>query len=453
MLGGADAVNCLSFNQDHGCFVCGTNSGFQVFEVEPLRLLHKRVLQTPVKHVQILHKSDLYAFVGTGDNPAFPPNKLVIWDDAHTRVLAELAFKQAVLGIELRRDRIVISTSRKLYVYRLADLSAEVAVHTYEEPRAVFAVSLDAPRAFGDPPLVLAYPLPAKGALEILKLPPISSIASGLCRTNSLMRHHASMSRTSSMNAVRGSTFKGTGNLVIQAHQSEITTMSLSSDGTRLATSSEKGTIIRVFETETGSQLQELRRGTERAILCSLAFSLDCSLLAITSDKSTVHVFTIEADTKRDRAMTDTFGLRPVSMETFDAPADLSPTLSIHNSSISDDPSPSTTRASSRFGSQASARALGASLQKIGNLVPSKTVQDYFDAQLSFAKIRDIPGESCCAFLHGANLLAIISPDRTFRLCLMGVNPHLAQTYEGTQNPNVPARADGDCTVLVRSTF
>lgn len=225
-------------------------------------------------------------------------------------------------------------------------------MHTYEATRAVFAVSFDAPRAYGDPPLILAYPLPTKGAVEILKLPAISASPSGHPRANSVARQP--MGRTSSATAVRGSAIKGANHLVIQAHQSEITTISLSSDGTRLATSSEKGTIIRVFETETGGQLQELRRGTERATLCSLAFSLDCSLLAITSDKSTVHVFTIEADTKRDRALTDTFGLRPVSTDTPDAPGDFSPVSNAHSSSISDD----TPRASSRLGVQTSGRTL-----------------------------------------------------------------------------------------------
>lgn len=39
-------------------------------------------------------------------------------------------------------------------------------MHTYEEPRAVFAVSFDAPQAFGDPPLILAYPLLTKVCVQ-----------------------------------------------------------------------------------------------------------------------------------------------------------------------------------------------------------------------------------------------------------------------------------------------
>lgn len=41
--------------------------------------------------------------------------------------------------------------------------------------------------------------------------------------------------------------------------------MSLTMDGARLATASEKGTIIRIFDTDNGRKLRELRRGADPA--------------------------------------------------------------------------------------------------------------------------------------------------------------------------------------------
>ena len=38
-------------------------------------------------------------------------------------------------------------------------------------------------------------------------------------------------------------------------------------DGTMLATASEKGTLIRVFDSQTGKKLCEVRRGSERAMV------------------------------------------------------------------------------------------------------------------------------------------------------------------------------------------
>ena len=64
-------------------------------------------------------------------------------------------------------------------------------------------------------------------------------------------------------------------------------------DGTRLASASVKGTLIRIFDTETGRLLHELRRGADRAEIWSLAFSGDSSRIVLASDKGTVHVFNV----------------------------------------------------------------------------------------------------------------------------------------------------------------
>jgi hypothetical protein len=63
----------------------------------------------------------------------------------------------------------------------------------------------------------------------------------------------------------------------------------------RLATASEKGTVLRVFDVTTASCLHEFRRGFERATISCLAWSWDNSWLACTSDKGTTHVFQLEA--------------------------------------------------------------------------------------------------------------------------------------------------------------
>ena len=67
--------------------------------------------------------------------------------------------------------------------------------------------------------------------------------------------------------------------IVPQAHQSELAYISVNYQGTMVATASIKGTLIRVFDTKTGNQLIELRRGADTAKLYCINFSHDNAYL------------------------------------------------------------------------------------------------------------------------------------------------------------------------------
>uniref|UniRef100_A0A8C5X4X7 WD repeat-containing protein 45 n=1 Tax=Malurus cyaneus samueli TaxID=2593467 RepID=A0A8C5X4X7_9PASS len=88
--------------------------------------------------------------------------------------------------------------------------------------------------------------------------------------------------------------------VTINAHQSEVGCAALSSPGTLVASASRRGTLIRLFCTQSRARLLELRRGTDPATLYCLAFSPDCSFLCAASDKGTGHVFALR-DTRLNR--------------------------------------------------------------------------------------------------------------------------------------------------------
>ena len=55
-----------------------------------------------------------------------------------------------------------------------------------------------------------------------------------------------------------------------------------------------QGTLIRVWDAKRGQQLHELRRGMDPADICSVCFSPSSLWLSVSSDKGTVHVFTLK---------------------------------------------------------------------------------------------------------------------------------------------------------------
>lgn len=91
---------------------------------------------------------------------------------------------------------------------------------------------------------------------------------------------------------------------VTRAHNGALRQVALSPKGDLLATSSEQGTLARVFDVRTLDQMGEFRRGVENAIVYSLAFSEGSRWLAATSDKGTVHVFDLRPRSSNDATST-----------------------------------------------------------------------------------------------------------------------------------------------------
>jgi autophagy-related protein 18 len=78
---------------------------------------------------------------------------------------------------------------------------------------------------------------------------------------------------------------------VIQAHKSPLSFLSINSTGSLLATSSDKGTVIRVWSIPGAEKLYQFRRGTREAKIYSMNFNLVSTLLAVSSMHDTVHIF------------------------------------------------------------------------------------------------------------------------------------------------------------------
>jgi len=78
---------------------------------------------------------------------------------------------------------------------------------------------------------------------------------------------------------------------VIQAHQAPISYIALNQDGNLMATSSEKGTIIRIFSIPDGKKLYQFRRGSMPARIYFMSFNAASTLLCVSSATETIHIF------------------------------------------------------------------------------------------------------------------------------------------------------------------
>ncbi|KAI9812779.1 MAG: Phosphatidylinositol 3,5-bisphosphate-binding protein [Pycnora praestabilis] len=195
--------------------------------------------------VEMLGQTNYLALVGGGKQPKFPQNKVVIWDDRKQKVVITLEFRTQVHRVRLSRTRIAVALQNSIHLFAFSSPPEKLSV--FETADNFFGLCCLGSR-------ILAFPGRTPGQVQIVEI--------------------------------------GNGNVsIIPAHGASLRALALSPDGEVLATASETGTLIRVFSTSNCARIAELRRGVDHAIIFSLAISPSSTLLAVTSDKSTLHIF------------------------------------------------------------------------------------------------------------------------------------------------------------------
>ena len=80
--------------------------------------------------------------------------------------------------------------------------------------------------------------------------------------------------------------------------------MKLSQDGQFLVTASDKGTLLRIFNTETGNMVSEVRRGADQAFITDVGLDPTNKFLCCASDKGTIHVFSVTGNESENKTST-----------------------------------------------------------------------------------------------------------------------------------------------------
>uniref|UniRef100_A0A8V5GR11 WD repeat domain phosphoinositide-interacting protein 4 n=3 Tax=Melopsittacus undulatus TaxID=13146 RepID=A0A8V5GR11_MELUD len=262
-------VNSIRFNQDQSCFCVAMDTGVRIFNVEPL--MEKGHLDAEqvgsVALVEMLNRSNLVALVGGGSSPKLPEASVLIWDDAREgkdKLVLEFTFPKPVLGVRMRPDKLVVVLQTRVYVFSFPHNPTKLfEFETRDNPKGLCDLCPSPDKA------LLVFPGHKCGSLQLVDL--------GVARPG-----------TSRAPALIG------------AHQSEVACVALSPSGALVASASRRGTLIRVFCSQSRARLLELRRGSDPACVHCLAFSPDSSFLCAVSDKGTGHVFALR-DTRLNR--------------------------------------------------------------------------------------------------------------------------------------------------------
>jgi WD40 repeat protein len=200
--------------------------------------------------VVMLYRTNILALVGSDNNMNNKRSKLIIWDDCQKKPLSELKFNQNIMNVKLRKDKIVVVCRDKIYVFNLSNFKNIDIIETGDNSHGIVGISYEPDQT------LLAYPDKERGKVRI-------------------------------KNYEKSSVF------YINAHENNIAYIALSYNGSLLATASEQGTLIRIFNTENGNLLQEVRRGKDKADIKYICFEPNYRFIAATSNKGTIHIWSL----------------------------------------------------------------------------------------------------------------------------------------------------------------
>lgn len=264
----------IGYNYNSSYFLLGTDIGFQVHNTYPLSLKFCRRLNGGIGLVQILNKSNIFCLVGGGVSPKYAPNKLLIWDDKKRKEIYEFRFNSFVLNCFIKLKYIFAICKDTINIISMQTMKTVETILTIENKSGIGTISSAIDK------YILSWPDLAKGKIAIKDFSELKS---------------CSITFSVSSND-DNSLFKK--KLSLKAHESEIAFLKLNSDGSKLATASTRGNIIRIFNTINGNIIQELKRGNGDSKIYSINFSFDNNFIGLTSDHGTAHIFLLNKNIK-----------------------------------------------------------------------------------------------------------------------------------------------------------
>ncbi|RMY70537.1 hypothetical protein D0862_14734 [Hortaea werneckii] len=257
-------LNYVTFNQDHSLLAVATTRGLRTYTTDPFELSNHST-DHDISLVEPLFSTSLVAMILT-------PRLLRIVNTKRHSTICELTFHGMVVAIRMNRRRLAVVLEEIVFLYDISNMKLLHQQLTPLNPAGICAISPNSENNY------LALPHYQKNAMGNAQAQPghvPRSVAKEAVSGDVLLYDLNKMEEVT----------------VIQAHQTPLSSIAINSDGTLLATSSEKGTVIRVFSIPDGKKLYQFRRGSMPARIYSMSFNATSTLLCVSSATETVHIF------------------------------------------------------------------------------------------------------------------------------------------------------------------
>jgi len=259
------SINHLSFNNVVTHLTCSTDQGYLLYGLQPdLDKITCHNSSGGIGITKMLNKTNILMLVGGGTTPFKSKDIMILWDNIKNEQIFEVDMKGQIKNVHVNKTHMVAVLDKKICLF---DWRGKC---------------LDTKSTFSND--------------------------KGLCVVNGNMDVIATLGINKGDVAVWK--YKSDIYKTIKAHLTNIEAIALNNDGKYIATASETGTLIRVFNVETEKQEYEFRRGSQSAFIHDICFSNDTKFLACCSGNGTIHIWDLNNDsngTKNTQSMLSGF--------------------------------------------------------------------------------------------------------------------------------------------------
>lgn len=231
-----------------------------------------------IKDGTIYRRTNLFMIIGADEDGIRENNILNLWDDQRKKIIEEIEFKNRIVTSKFINEKNIIVITEKrdgdkivnneLLLYSIENRKIENRKIIYNNSQGLIS------HVKKDGEDIIATTGKNKGEVMIWYI-----------KNNKM--------------------------IIIKAHEGDIRNIKLSKDGNYLATTSENGTNIHIYDINENSKKEDtikkkLRRGTniyEKIGIHDICFSEDNKQLACCSTNGTIHIFDIDEENNKNEKM------------------------------------------------------------------------------------------------------------------------------------------------------
>lgn len=317
----------IGLNQEKTCIVTNLRGGYDIFKMDPLL---KIASNTKGKYgiIEMYGSSSLVAVVGSGEDPSYSPRHLHLVNLIDSSEICNLTYISSIIRVKMTLNRLVVALVDRIYIYSLKDMKLLHTINDLNNDKGILSVSYNLQNnilcysistPIGNPETsymgskdvsTKSIAINNNRNMDLLPteylppLPPQSDEIKGSAEVESDSSEYSGPFSASDTPKYNNTKISGDiaifdlnslqPRFIIEAHKSSIIIVTLSNDGTLLATASKLGTIIRVFDVSSGERIAQFRRGRYPSKIKCISFSNDNKYLIVSSSSNNLHIFSIK---------------------------------------------------------------------------------------------------------------------------------------------------------------